>query len=298
KTEAGAVYGEYRKNRANPFFTLFEAVHGEAFEAHTYGHTAMGYVEDIQRMPELFDFSLTFFDRYYRPDNTILLIAGDVEVAPTLELVRRYYGGWKQGYVAPEIPEEPAQTAEKRIEVPYPGASLPIVWIGYKAEAFDPESRRIVAADLLCDLAFGETSDLHKKLVLDEQVVEFVNASTNINRDPGLTNIITRVKDPARVDYVIAEIDSALERFRGTAPEEKALSDLKSRRKYGFLMALDTPSSVARGLSRWLAVNTTLDSVDAYFRTLEAVTPEDIRAAAEAYFLTDRRTVAVLKGAQ
>jgi zinc protease len=95
RTEAGAVYGEYRKNVTSPFFVLYEAVMGTAFDVHTYGHTTMGLEADIAAMPTMYDYSLDFFARYYRPENTILLIVGDVETAPTMNLVRDYYGGWQ-----------------------------------------------------------------------------------------------------------------------------------------------------------------------------------------------------------
>ena len=110
KTEAGAVYGEYRKNRTSPFFTLFEAIHKAAFDRHTYGHTAMGYEEDIKAMPTLFDYSQTFFSRYYRPENAVLMIAGSIEVEPTMAMARRYYSAWEPGYVAPDVVPEPVQT--------------------------------------------------------------------------------------------------------------------------------------------------------------------------------------------
>ncbi|MFQ5598960.1 MAG: M16 family metallopeptidase, partial [Candidatus Krumholzibacteriia bacterium] len=87
KTEAGAVYGEYRKNRSSPFFTIYEAVHQEAFDVHTYGHTAMGYEDDIKRMPTMYDYSLSFFSRYYRPENVVLLVIGDVETGPATSLL-------------------------------------------------------------------------------------------------------------------------------------------------------------------------------------------------------------------
>ncbi len=298
QTEAGAVYGEYRKNRMNPFFAVYEAVHKTAFERHTYGHTAMGYEADIQAMPNLFDYSKTFFDRYYRPENVVLLIVGDLDPAATMDLVKKYYGGWEPGYVAPQVEAEPEQTAEKRIEVPYPGNSLPIVWIAYKAPAFDPTDRAYVAAWLLCDLYFGSTSDLHKKLVLEEQVVEFLGANLNPNRDPGLININTRVKDPARIDEVIAEIDAALAAAQETPVYPQRLADLKSRLKYSFLMNLDTPSNVAQRLSRFVAVTGGHEAIDTLFATAEATTPDDVLAAAQKFFVTEKRTVAVLKGGQ
>ena len=296
KTEAGAVYGEYRKNRMSPFFTIFEAIHKEAFDEHTYGHTAMGYEEDIKRMPEMFDYSQSFFSRYYRPENAVLFIAGDIGIESTMELVRKYYSGWEPGYVAPKIPGEPPQKKEKRIQVPYEGQSLPILWVAYKAARFDPDDRDWVAGFLLASLAFGETSAIHKKLVLDEQVVEFIAADLDFHRDPGLFDIFTRIKDPAKVEYVLGEIDGVVARYQESPADEKRLADLKSRLRYGFLMDLDTPDHVASSLARIIAVTGGIQAVDRLYTTLESTAPEDIQAAARKYLVGKQRTVAVLRG--
>ena len=295
KTEAGAVFGEYRKNKTSPFFTIYEAVHKEAFEKHTYGHTAMGYVEDIERMPEMYDYSLTFFNRYYRPENCVLLITGDIDPAKTMALAKKYYGDWKPGYVQPKIPVEPEQKAEKRIDVAYEGKSLPIVWMAYKSPAFDPANRDMVATVLLGDLAFGETSDLHKKLVLDEQVCEFIEAEQNLNRDPTLFDIIARIKDPEKVDYVLGEMDRTMTEFQSKAVAAERLADVKSRSKYGFLMGLETPSAVASAMARFIALSGGIDVVEQMYSMYEQISPQDIQRAAS-QLTKNRRTVAVLRG--
>jgi zinc protease len=296
KTEAGAVYGEYRKNRSSPFFTLFEALRKAAFARHTYGHTTMGFEADIKRMPELYDYSKQFFDRFYRPENVVVLIAGDVEVEPTLALVRKHYGDWRPGYRPTQVPPEPPQTEERRIQVKYEGRSLPILWVSYKAPAFAPADRGWVASWLLADLAFGETSELYKKLVLDEQVVEFLSAELNWNRDPGLFDVLTMVKDPTKVDYVLGEIDKTVARYQENAVAATRLADIKSRTKYGFLMDLATPDAVAGGLARLVAITGGIEAVDTMFATLAAVTPADVQNAAREVLRANRRTVGVLRG--
>ena len=300
QTEAGAIYGEYRKNFANPFFQMNEKISEVAFTEHTYGHTTMGYEADIQGMPELYDYSLTFFDRYYRPDNIVLLIVGDVEVDSTMNLVRRHYADWQAGYVAPEVTPEPEQTEERSVDVDYPGASFPIVWLGYKGPAFDASDRTQAAGRVLCELAFGETSEFYQRMVLDEQRVEFVNCSLGMSRDPGLINVITRLKskDEAEIDAVIDEIGKTLDGFKAEAPEVQSVADLQSRLRYGFLMNLDTPANVAGNLVRLLSVTGEFSSIETMYQTLAEVTPEDVTSAANEYFVPERRTVGVLRGAK
>jgi zinc protease len=296
QTEAGAVYGEYRKNRMNPFFAMFEAVQETAFKRHTYGHTTMGFERDIKAMPGMYEYSKSFFKRYYRPENVVLLIAGDIEARGTMDLVREHYGEWQPGYSPPRIQPEPEQNEERTVEVDYEGQSLPILWLAYKIDRFDAGDPIYLAAGLLAELAFGETSEIHKKLVLDEQVVEFIVASTGINRDPGLFDIYTRIKDPSKVEYVLAEIGKTIDKYRETPPEAGRLADMKSNLKYSFLMNLDTPDSVASSLARIVAVTGSIEAIERMHVTIDRISPDDVLAAANRYMLEDRRTVALLRG--
>jgi zinc protease len=212
--------------------------------------------------------------------------------------VQKYYGAWEPGYTPPEVPVEPEQTREKRIDVPYHGQSLPILWIAYKMDAFDPNNMELMSADVFAQLAFGETSDIHKKLVLDEQVVEFIEAEVNMNRDPGLMDIITRVKDPARVEYVLQEIDKTIAHYKENPPDAQRLADLKSNVRYDFLMGLDTPMRVARSLVRPIAVTGGIEAIDQMYRSYEKVTPADVQNAARKYFVNEHRTIAILRPAE
>jgi zinc protease len=295
QTEAGAVYGEYRKSRTEPEFALYEELVGAAFERHPYGHTTLGLERDIAIMPTLYDYSREFFSRYYRPENTVLFIAGDVEPSAVFALVEKYYSGWRRGYVAPRIPTEPEQTAARRVDVAYDGQTLPIVLIGYKLPVYDAADRTRVAADLFADLAFGETSEAYRRLVLDEQVVEDLDAGAAYNRDPGLLEIYARIKDPARVDYVLGVIDETIARFRAAPPEASRLTDLQRRLRYGFLMGLQTPDAVASRVAQFVALSGDLTGLDRLHATYAAITPADVQTAAERYLVAERRTVGVLR---
>jgi zinc protease len=298
QTEAGAVYGEYRKSRMEPEFALYEALVGTAFERHPYGHTTMGYERDIAIMPTLYEYSREFFTRYYRPENTVVFVSGDVTPAKVFALAEKYYGVWKRGYVAPQIPVEPEQTAERRVDVGYDGQTLPLLQLAYKLPVYDPADRTRVAADLLADLAFGETSEAYLKLVLDEQVVEDLEAGAAYNRDPGLLEISARIKDAAKIDYVLGVIDATIAQFRAAEPDAQRLSDLQRRLRYGFLMGLQTPDSVAARVAPFVALHGDMRGLDRLYATYAVITPADVHAAAERYLHAERRTVGVLKSRQ
>ncbi|MBE0643887.1 MAG: insulinase family protein [Bacteroidetes bacterium] len=296
QTESGAVYGEYRKNRTSPWEVLIEALQETAFTKHTYGHTTMGYEADIKAMPTMYAYSKEFFSRYYRPENVVLLLAGDFDAKKTLDMIRKYYGGWQKGYVAPAVPVEPAQTAERKISVSYDGKTLPLLVVAYKGEALDPSNRLMVAGSMLDDLLFGETSEIYKKLVLQEQKVQFISADFDFNRDPGLWAIYAMVKDAKDLPYVQAEIDRTVETFRTTQVDAKKLANVKKRLKYSFLMNLDTPDKVAGRLARLVAITGGIDVVNQLYAAYDAVTAADIQNAVATYLTPARRTIATLKG--
>ncbi|MBL9187763.1 MAG: insulinase family protein [Opitutaceae bacterium] len=298
QTEAGAVYGEYRKGLASPFGLLHERMQDLAYDAHTYKHTTIGFERDIMVMAGQFDYSLTFFKRFYRPENTVLVIAGDFAPKPTLALIEKHYGGWARGYVAPAITPEPPQTAERTAEVTYPGKTLPILAVAYKGDAFDPANRDYIAALLLEELAFGETSELRKRLLLREQRVQMLSADVPMNRDQPLFTIYAMIKKPDDIAAVRDEIYATLEHFKTTPVDAQRLRDLKRRNKYSFLMGLDTPAAVAGSLARFISLTGDIAVIDQLYAAADAVTAEDIMSAAKKYFVPARRTVIVLKGGQ
>lgn len=298
QTEAGAIYGEYRKSITSPYSVLNEKMQDLAYDVHTYKHTTIGYEADIKAMPEQFDYSKSFFKRFYRPENVVVVVAGDIETQATLELVKKYYGGWERGYVAPQIIPEPSQSKERSAEITYQGKTLPIIDVAYKGDALDPNNRNFAASLLLGDLAFGSNSDLYKKLVIQEQKVQFVASSTPMNRDVPLFEIYSMVKKEDEINYVLDEVYKTIREFQTKPVDEKKLNDLKRRNRYSFLMGLDTPDNVAGGLARFVALTGGIEVVDNLYAQLMNVTAQDVMNAATKYFTPERRTVVVLKGVQ
>jgi zinc protease len=296
QTEAGAVYGEYRKGITQPFALLEEKLSDSAFDKHTYKHTTIGFEADIKAMPEGFDYSRSFFERFYRPENVVILLVGDVQPAEAFALVRKYYGNWQKGYVPPKVTPEPPQTAGRSVDIKYPGRTLPILCLAYKGAAYDPENREYVAARLMAELAFGETSPLYQELVLRRQIVQFLAADVPMNRDPPLFPIFTMVKKEADLPAVQAAIEQTIKEYQTQLVDPQRLEAVKRRLRYAFLMDLDSPEKTAEALARFIAISGGIDTVNALYAAYQRVTPEDIRKAAQTYYQPQRCTVAVLRG--
>ncbi|MBI5325042.1 MAG: insulinase family protein [Ignavibacteriae bacterium] len=298
QTESGAVYGEYRKSKTSPYFLLEEKMCETAFDKHTYKHTTMGFEKDIAAMPSMYEYSRSFFERYYRPENVVIVIVGDFDPDASFNLVKKYYGNWKKGYVTPQIESEPEQKGERIADVKYPGKTLPILAVSYKGAAYNPNDVTAISAILLGDLAFGSNSELNKKLYIKEQKVQFVEPSISLNRDPTLWSIYSMVKSEKDIDYIKSEIYNTVAKFQATLVDAKELEKQKKHMKYSFLMELDAPDKVAGRLARIVALTGGIDAVDSYFATVDKITPKDIQDAAKKYFVPEKRTVLTLTGSK
>ena len=290
KTEAGAILGEYQNGAREPQRWLDERVRQTAFDKHTYRHTTIGYEADVRAMPQAYEYSKTFYQRYYRPENSVLVIVGDFDQAKAAALIRKYYGGWKAGYKAPAIEPEPAQTAPRDLTVKYPGRTLPILAINYKAPKWDPNDRSAVALEVLGQVAFGANSAINRKLVLQERKAQYVAPIFGLSRDPYLVRIQSMVSHPADTKTVEAELMATVKQFQETLVNPKQLADTKSAIKYGALMGMETAQDVAFALMQSIVATGTIEAFDQYFKTLDAVTPEDVREAARKYLVDGGRT--------
>ena len=294
KTEALAVLGEYNKNSANPISKLYETLRATAFNKHTYAHTTMGFLEDIKDMPNQYDYSLEFYRRYYRPEYTTILLVGDVTRERALALTQKYFGEWKRGDYAPQIPAEPEQTAPRTAHVDWPSPTLPYVVVAFRAPAYSDEKKDKAALDLLAAIAFGENSELYERLVRKEQRVDRLSASADDQIDPELFAIFARVKNQKDVDYVRDQIQATVKRYATELILQSQLDATRSRLRYGFALQMDSSEAIARALAPYIALRRTPETINKLFTLYESITPEDIRQAAQRYLVELNRTIVTL----
>jgi zinc protease len=298
KTESQAVYGEYMKSKTSPFFYIWEKLKDVAFDVHTYKHTTMGFEKDIVDMPNMYEYSKTFFKKYYRPENVVLLITGDFDKDNVKNLVQKYYSGWQKGYQSPKIQKEPEQTKERTANVEYPGKALPILCVAYKGLAYDPNNKSVAAAMVFGELAFGENSDLYKKLMLYDQTIQSLETEISENRDPFLWMIWAEIKDANNIGKIQKDITGTIDTF-GKKPVTQAKIDaVKKRIKYQFLMNLDTPEKVASHLARELSITGRIGTINEFFATLDKIQPQDLLDVVNKYFVPEKCTIVTLTGSK
>jgi zinc protease len=294
KTESKAVKGEYDKNSANPFSKMHEVLRETAFSKHTYAHTTMGYLKDIEDMPNQYDYSRQFFQRFYRPEYATVVIVGDITRERALDLTKKYWGGWQHGSYKADIPEEPAQKESRTAHIPWDAPTLPHLAVAFHTPKYSDTSKEMAAIDLFQQIAFGENSDIHQQLVLKEQKVDVLEPDFEHKADPELFTVYARIKDPAQVGYVRDEILKTFERYKTELIPQAKLDATRSRTRYGFALEMNSNDAIAGALAAYISLDRTPETLNRLFETYRQVTPEDIRDAARKYFRAESRTVVTL----
>jgi zinc protease len=298
KTETLAVLGEYNKNSSNPSEKLDEKLLDTAFRRHTYKHPTMGVLKDVEDMPNQYEYGIEFFSRYYRPEYTTIIVAGDVNGGAVRAAVDRYWGKWKRGSYRADIPVEPPQEEPRAAQVSWPTATLPWLAVAFHAPAYSDRDPDWAALNLLSHLGFSQNSDLYQKLVIQEQKVDFLSADLVASPDPFLFTVTARVKKADDIRYVREQATMTLDNFT-TAPVEKdKLETVKQHLRYRFTLSLNNTEAVAAAVARSLRGERSVDTIDKLYDLYSRITPEDIQRVAVKYLGVKNRTIVTLVGGQ
>jgi zinc protease len=296
RTEALAVLGEYNKNSSEPIMKLFEVLQATAFDRHTYKHTTMGFLDDIKNMPEQYEYSLKFFDRYYRPEYTTIVVAGDVKPGQVRSLVDKYWGKWQRGSFQPQIPVETPQKGPRDAHIDWPTSTLPWLTVAYRGPAYTDSNPDSAALDALSFLGFSQNSDLYQKLVVQEQKLDDLFAYNPDRVDPFLFTVFARIKNPEDMDYVRGQVLETVKSFRDKPVPKERLEAVKNHLRYGFSLRMDNSQAVAGTVASYVALRRTPATIDRLYEQYAKLTPEDLQNAARKYLVDDGRTIVTLTG--
>jgi zinc protease len=210
---------------------------------HPYHHEVMGSMKDLDAASE--DDIRAFFNRYYAPNNAVLLIAGDLDVAQVKGLVDKYFGPIPAGpsLKQPPVPPIPAPTGERRIamEAKVNLARGLMAW--NTVPIFAPGDAEL---DLLANvLGGGKSSRLYRRLVLELKIAQSMSA-VHISRLLGGTFEITYV--PLQ-GHGLAELETVinqeLEKLRAQPVEAAELERARNGIKTDLVRGLDTLQGLA-----------------------------------------------------
>ncbi|MEM7613317.1 MAG: insulinase family protein, partial [Pseudomonadota bacterium] len=294
RTEALAVKGEYLKNYSNPIQKLIERLRDVAFDEHTYKHTTMGFLRDIEVMPDQKDYADVFFDRWYRPEKSAVILVGDVDPEAAFALVEKYWGVWERGDYDVDIPTEPAPDGPRYDHIQWESPTQPWYTMSFRGPAFSTERKDMVAMDVLSSIYFSQSSPLYQSIVIEDQLADQFFTWFPDRKDPYLLLIAARLTDEKHAEEVRDRINATLAEMRTTLAPAQQVADTKSRLRYGFASAMDNSSSIGETLAAFVHIDRTPETINEVYARYDELTPEDLREMAARYFVDDGRVTLTL----
>ncbi len=216
-TEREVVKNERRQSYENrPYGLDTEAILSALFpKGHPYSWSTIGSMDDLNRAT-LEDLK-AFFGEFYHPANATLCLAGDFDPSEAKALIEKYFGGLAAGPKPKAVVVPPAPAIAEKL-VRFDRVQLPRVYWNWPSVAADhPDAP---ALDLLADvLAGGETSRLHRELVLEKRLSKDVSATSAAWESAGRFALVSTAAKGAEPDQVLAAIELA---FDGAVRKVKA----------------------------------------------------------------------------
>jgi zinc protease len=276
KKEIQVVLGEVDRNESNPYYWLGQAVDKLVWYAHPTRKDSLGdrptiATATIAKMK-------TMQQRYYVPNNSALLVAGDVDPQQVFAMAEKLYAGWKPSKKDPHVqypvPEHPPLKQVSAVVVARPDVRIPFIQWVWHGPGVVKDPRATHAADVLSYILGQPTSKFHKALVdsgvtlgaslgyYTQKYTGPISASAQVRPD--------KIKDAVRA--LLLEIDKLAQ------PDYFTDEQLKSAKAILAIQAIyeqEKSSALIHTVSFWWAT-ASLDYYKNYVEDLNRVTREDI----------------------
>ncbi|MCP5037627.1 MAG: insulinase family protein [Rhodobacteraceae bacterium] len=292
-TERDVILEERNQRTDNEPGALFrEQMNAALYMNHPYGIPVIGWRHEMEQLSQ--EDALTFYRRYYAPDNAVLVVAGDVVPNEVLALAKAHYGALRPTGNLPTRarPSEPPQLAERRLVFTDARVSQPYVRRVYLAPERNSGAQEQAAALLyLAEIlgGSGATSVLGRALQFDRQVAVYTGAGySGTSLDSDAFSLVIVPNRGISLEEAESAMDEVIAQFMQDGVDIKQFERIKMQIRASEIYALDDVSDLAERYGRALTSGLTIEDVQAWPDVLQAVTPEDVMAAAEAVFDRDR----------
>lgn len=257
---------------------------------HRYGVPVIGWRHEMVALDQ--PKARAFYDRYYAPNNAILIVAGDVTLEQVRDLAQQHYAPIPANPDLPERirPQEPPQTAERRLVFRDARVAQPYVSRAYLAPERDSGAQETAAAlTILAEvLGGGTTSVMAEKLQFDTKTAVFTGAwYSGTSLDDTTLDLVVVPAPGVTLQQAEDAMDATLAEFLKTGVDPDHLDRIKMQMRASEIYARDDVERLANRYGRALTSGLTLEDIHAWPDILQAVTADDVMAAARSVF--DRR---------
>ncbi|MFA5521004.1 MAG: pitrilysin family protein [Castellaniella sp.] len=284
--EMTVVRNEMEMGENSPFQMLLQKMQAVAFQWHNYGHSTIGARSDVENVDigQLRD----FYQRYYQPDNAVLIVSGQFDPQATLAIIGDAFGGIPRPERAlpPEYTMEPVQDGERRVSLKRQGGSPLAAAIYHIPAAADPDYAALdLGVDMLSDTPSGP---LYRALVR-EGLASGVFGFAADRRQPGFAMFGAQLEPDGDAEATLQALSETLDTLVQQPVDEADLARARNKWLAEWDRIYADPARLAGILSEtvasgdWRLFFWLRDQV-------ERVTADDVQRVLAAWLVPDNRT--------
>jgi zinc protease len=290
---------EERRSRieTSPQALLSEEIEATLYQNHPYRIPVIGWMHEMEKLNRTD--AVAFYDRYYAPNNAILIVAGDVDEQEVRALAEKTYGKVARGPdLPPRIrPEEPEQNTARTVTLSDPRVSVPSFsrsWLVPSYHTAEPGEAE--ALDLLSEiLGGGVRSRIYQALVVKSGVASSVGAYFDGSKlDETAFTVYGAPRGTAKLEEVQAAIGAEIAAIVKDGVTEKELESARNRFLRAMIFARDNQASMANLYGAALATGSTVADIEEWPDRIKKVTTADIQKVAAKYLASDHSVTGFL----
>ena len=288
ESEFSVVRNEFESGENSPSRVLEERVLSSAYLWHNYGKSTIGSKEDIERVP--IDNLKAFYQKYYQPDNAVLLVAGKFDPAKTLALIKQDFGPIPKPtrVLAPTYTTEPTQDGERSVTLRRPGDTQGL-GVAYHVPA--GSSPDYAATEVLMDVLTNRPSGRLYKALIEGKKAASTWGYVAMLHDPGYAYFYADVRQGRSLDSARVAMLGALDAVgRTQPPTAEEVERAKTKLLKDIELLFQKSDDLGLTLSEYIATGD-WRLVYLYRDNLRKVTAADAQRVAAAYLKPSNRTV-------
>lgn len=288
--EKGAVVGEYRLHMDRPINVALDELQKLAYTVAPYRWTVLGTEEEIRGFS--LDEAKYFYKTYYAPNDATLIVIGDTTESELMKLVVKYYGSMPS-QVIPKIklPEEPAQTKERKVEITHPQASSDVLLVGYRIP--DVTSPDLIPLSLLgSHLSQGTEARLYKLLV-DTGIA--VRASGSPGSSPDLFEFVVQMAQGYPAEKALAIIDRELKGIQKKPISKESFERALNQELLTLYSGISDNSSLGNYLGEYLTMSGNYMRGFEIMLGYKLLKPTDLQRVAKQYLRNESRSIVIVR---
>ncbi len=285
---------------SDPGSRLAEAMNAAMFQNHPYGLPIIGWRHEMEQYTT--KDAVDFYRRWYAPNNAILIVAGDVEPDAVKALAEKNFGALPPQDIPPrDRLMEPPPEAPRRVSITSDQVEHPALWRRYLTDSYRTASlggdeSEPYALSLLAEiLGGGAVGRLYRSLVIDQGVAISAGAGfSGDGRDYGSFSFRVSPRDPAELGKAEAAIDSEIAKLLKGGITDAELTGAKNRLLMEAAKARDSLDGPALLVAEALAGGETMAEIQSWPERIDAVTKEQVMAAAKGVLRPENSVTATL----